>query len=268
MTPADDNNEYWGNSMKKTLLAAGSAALTMLLGPAIAQADDHESPGVTPVETYVCKFQEGKSMQDLDGVIKDWNRFMDRNAGKSGYQAILLLPSFYGERNFDVGWVGFAQDAKSLGQALDTWRDKGGEMAAAFAEVIDCPARTNYASLSVAEGSGKMPPNPVLTFSDCTVKDGVDMEAAIDAVHEWAKWRKEGGQDGPSWIWFPGYGENLDAEYDFKFLEGFENYEDWGADWDLYGNGGGWQKARELFSEKLECNSGRVYDVKAVRIDD
>ena len=247
----------------------GAAALTVVLA-STALADNHEEEGpvVAPVEVYVCNFNEGKGMADFDAWLKRWNKFMDKN-DQSGYEAIALLPSYSSSFEFDIGWVGYTSSGESLGQALDVWRDKGSELNAAVFEIMSCAARTNFASMSVKKGAdGPMPPNPVASFSDCTIKEGTDFESAIDSVVAWNEFRAEGGQAGPAWVWFPAYGESTDATYHFKYVEGFRDYADWGADWDLYGNGGGWQKARELFADKLDCDSGRVYEVKALRIGD
>ena len=257
--------------MKRAIATSALLAGLTLGLSTIALADGHEdgaeSAKVRPVEVYACKFRDGKTMDDFNDWAKRWNRFMDKN-GDNDYQAVVLTPSFTAEFAFDIGWVGYTSSGVALGNALDTWRDKSGDLNEEVYSILACDTHSNYASLTIKPPPGPMPKNPVLTFSDCNVKDGANFEEVLGAIDAWNEFRTEGGQKGPAWVWFPAYGAGQDIKYDFKYLEGFENYADWGADWDLFGNGGGWQKMQELFADKLKCDSGRVYNVRAIRIAD
>ena len=59
--------------MKKLLSAIG---LSLLSFGAIA--DDH-APTIFGIETYACNYNEGKTLEDLLGVSKKWDKFASKN---------------------------------------------------------------------------------------------------------------------------------------------------------------------------------------------
>ncbi len=105
----------------------------------------------------------------------------------------------------------------------------------------------------------------VLMFSDCTFKeDGGGMDAYRAAYDEWNAYADEHGIVGGAWMMFPIYGENQDADYDFKAVASAPDYTTWGAVWNLYAEGH-YQKEAELFNGIVDCDSGRVYSVNVER---
>ncbi|MEO0996630.1 MAG: hypothetical protein AAFX58_03835 [Pseudomonadota bacterium] len=247
------------------LLAIGAAA-ALATGAGTALADNHEQhgPTVRPVEIYTCNYNDGRDREDLDRVVERWNRYMDEN-DDTGYVAFALTPNFVSAFDFDIGWMGFAPDTKAFGQSLQNWRASGGELAQAFAEVLTCGAHANFASMNIIEPPEEVPEQPVITFTDCTVNDDSSFEAAMEGVHAWAEFVQSAGVGAPFWLWFPAYGEASDATYHFKWVTAFSDYNQWADDWELYGNGSGWQKAEELFDGVMHCDSGRVYNLELLR---
>jgi hypothetical protein len=63
---------------------------------------------------------------------------------------------------------------------------------------------------------------------------------------------------------FPVFGAG-GAEFDFKIVEGFDNFTALGKYYDLYGNGGGYQKHSEMIGELYECDDARVYNATILR---
>jgi hypothetical protein len=83
---------------------------------------------------------DGKGNADLSAVVDRWNKMSDDN-GTDDYAAWLLTPFFYtAEQDFDVIWLGAFKDGNAMGAGLQDWVTNGQEMAAAFAEVVDCNA--------------------------------------------------------------------------------------------------------------------------------
>lgn len=235
----------------------------LLLAGGLSIADQHEgdagaSDHATPVELYVCNFNEGKGHADLDKVVSQWNRWADRN-GLDEYSAWTLVPFYMSaEQEFDVIWLGGAPSAASMGRAQDTYLTKGTDMQAAFADVVSCPTHVNMATLTTKEPDSAEPPDrAVISFSDCSLAEGASFDDVMPAIYEWGEYRAEHGSTGGHWIMFPAYGGG-DEDFDFKFVAGWRTLEQQGSDWDQYSREG-WKKAQELFSGKMDCDSSRVY---------
>lgn len=246
-----------------TLLVAG--ALWLVADTVDAQDD---APRITPAEFFPCTFNEGKDMSDLEKVIARWNKFMDEN-DDSGYQSWLLVPDFVSGDNaaWHVGWLGGWPSGKAMGESLTVWHGKGRALQQAFDEVVSCAAHINYAVLPMKEATGEASEMPLLTFADCKVERSANMEVGLGAVDDWIEYETAAGGDSPHWVFFPAYGEAVDADYDFKWVIGYRDYAAFGRDWDAYANEGGWQKAQQIFRGALECDSSRVYRVKPVRVN-
>ncbi len=246
-------------------LSAIGAAAALAAGAGSAAADGHEQgPQVRPVEVYTCSYNDGRDREDLDRVIERWNRYMDEN-DDAGYVAFALTPNFVSSFSFDIGWIGLAPDTAAFGRSLQSWRTTGGELAQAFNEVLTCGTHANFASMNVIAPPNEMPPPTVITFTDCTIDEDSSFEAAMEGVRTWTEFVKSAGVEAPIWLWFPAYGEASDATYDFKWVTAFSDYNQWAEDWEFFGNGGGWQKSEELFGDVMSCDSGRTYDLEALR---
>lgn len=249
--------------MRHARIAAGAALLTIVCANVAAQ-DEREGPRFTPVEIYTCNYNEGKGSADLDKATDEWNKFMDKNEVGT-YFAVTMTPEYFGPDTFDFAWLGAWSSGEAMGGGTDLWHAKGGEFAAKFAAVADCDSHSNFATTMIKAPPGEgEPASMVLTFTDCTVNDGVDFPQVLEGSHAWAKYQEELGYGNGTWMMFPAFGGG-DAEYDFKLANSFENYAGVGKMYDLYGNGGGYQKHGELVGELFECNVDRVYNAKVRR---
>ena len=218
-----------------------------------------------PVEIYSCNYNEGKSAGDLKKVVAKWNKFMDKN--KSAPYSAWTLTREYGSSKykFDVGWIGVWKDGNAMGAGTALWKKKGSKLNAAFFEVITCDSHANFASEEIKGGTAETASkNPVVQFSDCKIKKGHTMKEVRTAMKSWGDYQAKQGSKSSIWVWYPVYGE--DTDYDFKWVEGHPDYEAFGADYERYGNGGGFMKAGELFREVVDCGVSRVYDGETVRI--
>jgi len=253
--------------MRKILTAASSAIMFLLVGSSAALAQDEaEAPEITPVETWACSYNEGKGPEDLKAVVAEWNEWMD-DEGQDDYFAAIITPTFYGERNFDIGWLGTWPNANSMGAGTDHWMTAGGEIAGKFFDVMTCGSHTMFATLEIKE-----PPRNdddedntfVLAFSNCSIEEGRTFEEYMAAQTEWNAYADEIGMAGGAWVMFPIWGENVEADYGFKFLSAASDYTTLGANTQIMFDGH-WRKSNELFDDLVDCDSTRIYSATVIR---
>ncbi len=252
--------------MKKLQATVVSASLCLAAGAAIADSHESDKPTFRPVETWTCNYNDGKGPADLDEVTAAWNDWMD-DENQEDYFAALVTPQYFGELPFDVAWLGVWRDGNAMGSGTDLWMTEGGELGAAFAEVVTCSSHTNFASQKVREYGGsdedESDDNFVLTFSNCSVKEGKTFDDFLAAQKEWNAYADEHGIVEGNWIWWPVFGET-DNDYDFKAVGAVDDHTQAGANWQLYSEGH-YQKSMELFSDTVDCDIGRMYDARVVR---
>lgn len=251
---------------RKLILAAlcGAGIFAVAGGPTLADQHESDSPGIVPVELYVCNYNEGQGPGDLDRVVARWNSWMDENEA-APYSAWTLTPFYFSEeQEFDFIWLGVAPDGETLGKGQDLWLGKGQPIQADFDKVAPCGAHLNFASMNLKQSpEPDNSPNGVLTFSDCTIAEGKSFDDAIPALQQWAAYRGEHGSQAGMWLLFPAFGGG-DADFDFKFVTGHANYASLGVDYDQYGRDG-YRKAGELFGGVLDCDDARVYNAEERR---
>jgi len=250
--------------MKKTLISGFITALVFFAGVSTVSAQDDDML-VIPVELFTCSYNEGKGASDLDKVIDNWNAWADKEK-LDDYAAWTLTPYYFGaEQEFDVIWLGAGKDAVALGKGQDSYLRNDEGLDAQFSEVISCDAHVNFASISFkAPPKGATPKNSVLTFSDCSYKEGATFAALGAAMGEWSQHLSDAGSKAGVWHWYPAYGGGGE-EFSFKWLEAHENFAALGADYESYGNGRGFETYGRLFGHLLSCDSTRAYVAQSRR---
>lgn len=244
--------------MTKTHAFVTATSLMLCVGAVSAQEED-KAPTIFPVDTYTCNYNDGKGPEDLNAAIDGWNAWMDEQ-GADNYFAMTMTPNYHGPDTFQVGWLGFAPTAEELGAGADNMAANGQAQGAAFADAVTCDTHSNFASMMVKEPPERQTPDSiVLAFSDCSVADGNSMSDVFDALDLWTAYQVENGYQSGSWVFFPAYGGG-DVEFDFKMVSSWDNNAERGRDYDLYANGGGYQKRGEIMGDMLSCNVSRVYD--------
>ena len=248
----------------KTFISSFLAGILLLAGSSVAVAQD-DGMLIIPVELFACNYHEGKGSGDLDKVIDRWNKWADKN-GVDDYAAWTLTPYYYGpEQEFDVLWLGAAKDAVALGKAQDSYMTETDGLHAAFNEVISCNAHVNFASLNYkAASTGATPENSVITFSDCSFKEGATFEALGSAMGQWTQHPTDGGSNSTIFHWYPAYGGGKE-KFSFKWLEVHKNFAELGADYERYGNGRGYETRGELLDDLVDCDSSRAYVAQSRR---
>ncbi|MDX1405184.1 MAG: hypothetical protein R3192_11625 [Woeseiaceae bacterium] len=249
--------------MKKILISTIVSCVIVLAGSVTSSAQDDML--VIPVELYTCKYNNRQGPDDLDRVVARWNSWADSNA-MDYYAAWTLTPYYYSpEQEFDVIWLGAAKDAVALGRGQSAWLGGTHGLQDDFDEVLTCDSHSNFASINF-----KMPPenatpqNSILTFSDCTFEDGASFTALGAAMRQWAEYLDQQGSTAGIWHWYPVYGGGGE-QFDFKWLEAFSNLEELGADYERYGNGGGFVTAGRLMGHLIDCDSARAYIAESRR---
>lgn len=243
-----------------------SAVLFLSAGSAVADSHEAEGPSFRPVEGWTCNYNDGKGPADLDEAIAAWNDWMD-DEDQSDYFAFTMTPYYFGEKAFDVAWVGVWKDGNAMGTGTDFWLNEGGEIAAGFFEVLTCGSHSNFASQNVKQPTQNDDDQDddsfVVTFSNCSIREGKTFEEYMAAQEEWNAYADEHGFTGGSWVWWPVFGES-DNDYDFKIAGAVDDHAAMGANWQLYSEGH-FQKSSDLFDGILDCDIGRVYNAKVVR---
>lgn len=94
-------------------------------------------------ETFVCKFNEGKSESDLANSIALFNEWLD-NAENYGSYAYGTYMSVDEDENIDFLWLNFHESADSQAKGAANWLASGGEAAASIAATATCRNPPDY----------------------------------------------------------------------------------------------------------------------------
>ncbi|MDH3692631.1 MAG: hypothetical protein OEU36_24650 [Gammaproteobacteria bacterium] len=246
-------------------VVSGLAFVCLGSGVALAQEEESEEPNLLPVETFTCDYNDGKEAGDLQEVIDDWNDFMD-DKGVDYYFAATLTPYYFGELLFDVGWLGAWTDGSKMGAGTDMWLGEGGELSGRFGEVLNCTSHTNFVAMNVKQGpqdEDESDKSFVMTFSNCSMKEGKTFDDYLAAQEEWNAYQDEHGFSDSAWAMFPIFGESDDS-YDFKSVGTNDDHTAFGNDYKLMSEGH-WRKSSELFDDLLDCDIARLYNAEVVR---
>lgn len=249
----------------RIIMCSAVAGLLLTAAPGLAQVSADGMGKVVPVELYACKFQEGKNDVDLAAVIEQWNKFAD-DSDMDDYAAWLLTPFFYTtEQDFDIIWLGAYRDGNAMGVGLQNWISNGQELGAAFAEVVDCGAHVAYSSaMYKAPSSGNVPESGFITMMDCKLNEGQRYTDIKAAELKWADHLATSGSKAAYYHWMPMFGGG-DADFDYKVVFAYADFEEIGSDVEKFANGGGRDVSREVFGDIDECDDARVYVTRNIR---
>jgi len=244
--------------MKRSLVAVATFTAVLCSGLAFGDSHEQENRRFVPVETFTCNYVDGKGPADLDAIIARWNAWMDERDVQD-YFAVTFTPFYFGAETFDVAWLGSWPGGEAMGRGTDMWVNEGGEINAGFFEVLSCDTHSNFAATEMKTPGGPPPESFLLTFSDCKGPDSSEAwDQFMSGVDAWSAYQTENGYHQGSWMMFPVYGGG-GAEFDFKWLQGFDNHTQLGQDYQRYSDNADWKKKGELLGEYMDCDDARVY---------
>lgn len=237
--------------------------LTALLSIGLGHGKAHAQVIWSPVEVYGCIYNESPDEDELEGAIESFTEWADDRA-INDYTAIVLDPYYTAASYpFDFLWVGMWDDATGLAD-IEQWLADGGDVRKEFAEAAHCPLHQSYITTKVkdpAEPTGIVP----VEVSTCTVVEGrLGMEGGA-AVAEWSAYLTEIGSESGQWIFRPGWGDESDANYTFKWVKSYPSWASLGRDMEHFLNGGGEQRYGDIVGPVVDCDSPRVYLAHIVR---
>ena len=249
----------------KTLVAVGVAGV---LQTQAALADHHMPSGFGGTELYGCEMNEGKAPADLMSVIGEWNAWSDEK-GMTDYYAWVMTPVFGSDIDFErtAFWFGFTPDFKGMGKSLDAWFTEGAELNAKFNEVWTCSAHMEFASLIVRGGGGESS-SGYASFSDCTFREGMEMEDLMAAQAKYNAYLDEQEVPGVTVYHLPGHGNPQDAGYAMKMSNWVSDLSTYGENSEKYVNQGGWKVRQDTIGSVVSCDSPRMYTATLVRSGD
>jgi hypothetical protein len=228
-------------------------------------AADNQGPVFTPAEIFLCTY---KADQNIDGVNKataKWNSWMDKTK-QHDYLGITLTPMFNDPAvKMELAWMGFWPDGKSMGAATEKTMSKKGQAATKdFFKVMNCPQHASFAVNTITPSPVATPDTAVMSFTDCKIAEGKTPADAGAALNVWGEYLVSQGVTGPMFTLWPAFGGG-DVDFDFKLVQGYMNYIDFGNAFDIYGTGGGVMKAGQIFADIVQCDVGRVYNMQLRR---
>ncbi len=251
--------------LRNILICPALAGLLLGAGTGMAQVSADGLGKVLPVELFACSFRDGKGIADFNQVVERWNAYMDDNDADS-YAAWILRPYFYGpEQEFDLLWLGAWRDGNAMGEGQHDWIANGGELTAAFFEVVDCDAHLAFSSaMYKAPAGNNPPPSGLITMMDCSLNEGHKYEEIQAAELKWVDHLEKTGSKAAYYHWRPLFGGG-GADFDYKVVFSYPDFREIGADFERIANGGGRAVSMEVFADIDECDDARVYVANSVR---
>mgnify|MGYP001817225201 FL=1 len=242
--------------------------LTLVSVTGVEAQDDDRMAKFVPTEIWACNYNEGQGPNNLDAAAGKWNAYMDESKADN-YLAWTLTPQYFSDvQDFDVLWLGAWKDGNAMGQGRDNYHATGGAVMAEFGKVLDCGAHAGFVSRAFklpSDNDAGPGSTGVITFSDCSIKDGATYETVVAGLSAWAKTLSDNGSDGALYQWWPVYGGGGETAFDFKLLGVHSNHASLGADLERMGNGELWRQRMELVGDQFDCDVSRVYDAKLRR---
>jgi len=229
-----------------------------------AQAQDAKAPGPAPVEAFMCNMKDGKSRKDVMQAADKIAKWSDKH--DPGYSAWILTPQFASEPGTpQFIWLGSSANGNEFGKGIDTWQKSGGAEAEAFNAVADCSGGHVLASSVTVNAPDGPPGDGVVMFTQCRVADGSNWMKALEAHKGFSSTMHGMGSKGSSWMFFPMLG-GAERSYTYLGVTTFKNWADFGAAYEMYVTGGGYQKAEAAYKGVTDCNfrTPTVWDVKLV----
>ncbi|GAB5452506.1 MAG: hypothetical protein Hals2KO_28340 [Halioglobus sp.] len=218
-----------------------------------------------PVEAFYCNYQDGKDMDDLMKVAQRFSKWADD--GHADYSAWILTPQFGQLADLpEVLWLGSNSSGDMMGKGLDAYLAEGGDIQKEFDKVVDCYAHVLASSIEVNAPDGP-PQSGVVMFGQCSIDEGGDWSEAVAGHRQFSGTMRDMGTKGSNWLFFPMLGGPADINLDYWSVTTFSSWTDYFSAYEVYVNGGGWQKQMDAMKGRANCAVGTasVWNVSLVR---
>ena len=236
-------------------------ALSLSLAVVMAEQTFAQEPGIidpvspTAAEVYLCTFNAGKSMTDLDQAMRAWRAAADE--GRFNGLTFQLTPR-YGNPPLDLIWVSYIPFSEAA-ETAEWWDANGQEARAGIFEVVSCQTSLNTSLLRYAndvQDDDRM----LVSWDWCTRLEGVT-RAALRARHqEFVNRLSESNARMAYTIMFPQAGIRTDTRLGEAAHLYF--YPDWAAlvaDHESRAQGG-WRFYADYNENFASCTGENVYD--------
>ena len=237
---------------------------TVAVSTGIQAVQAQEAGASSPIEAFYCNIREGKDRKDIEKAIDKFNAWSDASDENDGYMAWMMVPQFATHPDTpDLIWLGSWENGVEMGKGIGAYLAEGADIQASFEAALDCSGHALASSVEINAPNGP-PENGVVMFNQCSYADGKNYQDAMGAHKANAAAMTEMGSKGSSWMFFPMIGSNTES-FDYWAVTGFQNYPDFGAAYEMYVNGGGWQKAMGIMQGNVTCGDPTVWDAYLVR---
>ena len=233
-------------------------------------ADDHQPVGPAAVEMLACSFNDGKTVSDLNKVVKDWDKWADRKGLNYSAWSMAPFAVSQGMLTFDYIWFGFSPNFETYGNTMENWIQEGEQtIGLKFNEVAKCSPRSLFAVVPArqVDWDQDTTKNNPFQLANCKFRDGKSMADLMKAAGEFNKYIETTGADPLIAIFVPDAGNELDADWDIKVGAGWSNYEEMGK-----ARQAGYQPGntalQDTWGSVLDCDSPRVYTTNLLRDGD
>ena len=229
---------------------------------------DNHFPNAFTMEALQCKFTQGNGMDDAKRVIAQWNDNADKNFS-APYNAWVLTPLYTSTEDvdFDFAWIGFTENAASMGRVQDEWAATGAEtIGAKWEKVTDCAGQALYGVVEARAPKTAFVEGQVgyLSVSNCSFKDGKTGLDLAESDKAWNAYNDANGFEGGVWRWWPGAGSPTSYEGDFLLAIGYSSMEEYGRGRD---NNLAAMRAGTRPESILNCDAPRIYTSENVRLE-
>jgi hypothetical protein len=176
---------------------------------------------------------------------------------------------YHNGAGFNVGCLGAWPDGEAFGVSVEKCQStaEGRALQAEFNALIDCSGRHELAASLPINSSDCIPKDGVVTFYQCSLKDGKTLSHAYTAHLATGTAMKAMGSMGLSWMFQPALGAG-DIDFDYYHVVAFYRYSDMGITMEMFANGGGNQKQTSFLSPVASCETPTVFDALSVRAAD
>lgn len=239
------------------------AGLVAALGINVASAQG-QPPRMIPVDILACNYNEGKGPADLATAIANWKRWVNDTDYADDFSAWSLTKHYAGaEQEFDFLWLLAWRNGGAMGGAWQEYLENGGEVAAGFAEVSNCPGAANFVSINHRPTpNNNTPGDGVLVFSDCKRKDGISNQDVGRAMSRWAAVLDDKKLEVGIFHWYPVFGGGGESPFHFKQISAFADHQAFGRFYETMTNGGLYMESQAITDPVMDCDIARVYNAK------